>query len=87
MPNSKSALKRMHTSQEANERNRGAKSRLNLTRRKLYAEIESGDATGGQATFREYCSHLDKAVKKGTIKANNASRRKSRAAARLAAIS
>ncbi len=86
MPNTKSALKRMHTSQARNQANRAAKSRLSLTRRQLYEAIDRGDATGSEASFREYCSRLDKAVKSGTIKRNNASRRKSRAAARLAKL-
>jgi ribosomal protein S20 len=62
------------------------KSRIGTTRRRLYEAIGTGDKDGMKKLFQSYCSVLDKAVKKGTIKANNANRRKSRASTRIAAV-
>jgi small subunit ribosomal protein S20 len=76
----------MKTSAESQERNRAVKSRITTTRRKLYEAVAGGNKTEAGRIFGEYCSVLDKAVKQGTIKKNNSSRRKSRAAARLAAL-
>ena len=86
MPNIKSAKKTMRTSEERRQANFAEKSRLTGTRRKFLEAVAGGDKSAGESLFRTYCSHLDKAVKRGTIKANNANRRKSRAAAKLAAI-
>ncbi len=86
MPNTKSAIRWVAKSEERRESGRAVKSQLSSVRRKFYENVAGGDATGGATTFREYCSLLDKAVKKGVIKANNANRRKSRASARLTAI-
>ncbi|MDA1043961.1 MAG: 30S ribosomal protein S20 [Verrucomicrobia bacterium] len=87
MPNTKSARRWMVKSVELRDNGRAVKSQLNSVRRKFYEYVAGGDASGGQTSFREYCSLLDKAVKKGVIKANNANRRKSRASARLSALS
>lgn len=87
MPNTKSAFKEMKTSAIKRDTNRGVKSGLATIRRKFLESVEANDASGSEASFRQYCSDLDKAVKKGVIKPNNASRRKSRAAARLASKS
>jgi small subunit ribosomal protein S20 len=86
MPNNKSAKKRMRTSELDHQANSSAKSRLSSTRRKLTEAIAGRNKEGCDALFRQYCSHLDKAVKRGAVKANNASRNKSRAAASIAAI-
>jgi small subunit ribosomal protein S20 len=86
MPNIKSAVKRMRTSKERQDRNRALKSNINTTRTKLVKALESGDKTQSEALYKEFCSVLDKAAKKGTIQANAASRRKSRMAHRLAAL-
>lgn len=86
MPNTKSAAKRMRTSLENHDRNRTEKSRLGSTRRKLFAALVAGNADESRTLYRIYCSFLDKAVKHGVIMANNASRRKSRAALRIAKL-
>jgi len=83
MANIKSAKKRIKTSAGRQARNRSVKSEVSTTRTKLYAAIEAGDSSKSGELFRLYGSLLDKAVKKGMVKANAASRRKSRAAARL----
>ena len=86
MLNIKSAKKRMRTSEVERVANHATTSRLSLTRRKLLESIAGGDQTASQELFRTYCSRLDKAVKTGVVKANSANRRKSRIAAKLAAL-
>ncbi|MCC6142181.1 MAG: 30S ribosomal protein S20 [Candidatus Hydrogenedentes bacterium] len=83
MPHTKSAAKRMRTSGIKRQTNRAAKSRLASTRRLLLEASAKGDKTKAEEHFRTYCGFLDKAVKQGAIKANNASRHKSRAAVLL----
>lgn len=87
MPNIKSAKKRVKTSEKKRIVNKSAKSAISTIRVKLYKSIADGNKDECVGLMRKYSSLLDKAVKKGTIKANAASRRKSRAAVRLAAIS
>ena len=86
MPNIKSAKKRMKTSAARHEQNKSVKSGLTSQRRKLYEAIAAGEKSSCEELFRVYGSLLDKAAKKGIIKANNAARRKSRAAAKMAAL-
>lgn len=86
MPTTKSAIKWVKTSKQRHDRSKAAKTRITTTRRKLYDAIRSGDKAKCEEVFHKYCSFLDKAVKKGAIKANAASRRKSRATARIASI-
>ena len=86
MPNIKSAKKRMKTSDQNRVANKAVKTRIASTRRKFIETTATGEKAASEAHFREFCSALDKAAKKGVIKANNASRRKSRAAAHLAAM-
>jgi small subunit ribosomal protein S20 len=87
MPNIKSAKKRIKTSAKSAVLNKATKSTITSTRRKLYETVAAGEKDKCAALFSGYCSILDRAVKHGTIKANNASRRKSRAAARIALLS
>ena len=82
----KSAAKRARQYKVRRLSNRGERSLVMTARRRFFDAAEGGDKDKALQEFRVYCSILDKAAKKGGIKANNASRRKSRAAARLAAI-
>lgn len=84
MPNIKSAKKRMKTSEKQHQRNKAVKSRTRSTHKKLLNTLE--DKGAAQQSLNEYFSELDKAVKKGVIKANTAARQKSRAAKKVAAI-
>jgi ribosomal protein S20 len=77
----------MRTSEQRHDANRSARGRLSSTRRRLSEAIAGSDKEGSEALFRQYCAYLDKAVKQGAIKANNASRNKSRAAASMATLS
>ena len=86
MPNIKSAKKRMKTSAERQDRNKTVKTRVASTRRNVLETIASGDKDAATESFRTYCSVLDRAVKKGVVKANTVNRRKSRVSHRLAAM-
>ncbi len=84
MPTTKSAAKRMRTSEVKRTANRADKSRVATVRRQLLAAITAGDKSKSDTLYREYSSLLDRAAKHGSIKPNNASRHKSRMAAQLA---
>jgi len=87
MPNINSAIKRNRQSEKRRSANRSVKSRVQTARTKFFQAVEDGSDPGrAEKHFNAYCSVLDKAAKKGTIKPRSASRRKSRAARKLAAI-
>jgi small subunit ribosomal protein S20 len=86
MPNTNSAKKRLRSSARRTEGNRAARSRIATTRARVVAALDAGDPAQAETTYRAYCTFLDKAVKRGALKANSASRRKSRFARKLAAL-
>ena len=86
MPNIKSAKKRLRTAEKNRVLNKTRRSRVTTTRRKFMEAAAGDDQAAGRQAFNAYCSALDKAVKRGVLLKNNADRRKSRAAKRLAAL-
>ena len=80
MPIIQSARKRQRQAVKRTAGNRSARSRITTVRTKLTAAVESGDRAAAAQAFRQYASCLDRAVKRGAIKAGAADRRKSRAA-------
>ena len=82
MANTKSAEKRIRANAKKAERNRMYRSRVKTMIKKAEQLIFSGQAS--DEAVREACSTLDKAASKGIIHRNNAARRKSRLAAKLA---
>ncbi len=82
MPNIKSAIKRVRTSERDRMRNRATKSAIQSGRQNLLKTI-SGNVAEAETAFRSYCSVLDKAVKRGMVARNTANRRKQRMARRL----
>jgi small subunit ribosomal protein S20 len=82
MANHFSALKRARQTKKRTERNRSARARLRHAVRDLRTTI-SKDATKAKTDMPATVSLIDKAVKKGLIKENTASRFKSRLAHRL----
>jgi len=86
MPNIQSAVKRVKTSEKSRLRNKAVKTKITSVRRKAFDGFETKDKEAATQLFREYCSVLDKAAKKGIIKKNTAIRRKRRSAAKLAAL-
>ena len=86
MPNIKSAEKRARTSSAKHLYNHAIKSDVSSSRKRLLAAVAKGDKVAATAAFALFSSKLDKAAKKGVLDKNNASRRKARAAAKLAAL-
>ena len=83
MPNIKSAIKRAKTSEKSRLRNALEKTQLKTLRKGLLTAAAGAEAPKTMDAYRAFCSGLDKAVKHGIIKKNNATRRKARAAALL----
>jgi len=86
MANHFSALKRARQTETRTTRNRTSKSRLRTELRRLRESLAAGDKAKAQETFRATVSAIDKAIQKGVIHQNTASRYKSRLSARLAAL-
>ena len=86
MANHFSALKRARQTEKRSTRNRTNRSRLRGALRELRESLAKGDKTTAAQTFRETVSALDKAIQKGVIHENTASRYKSRLSARLNAL-
>lgn len=76
MANIKSAIKRAELNTVANERNSKQKSAMRTA-------IKKFETAPSDETFRAASSAIDRAKTKGLIKANKASRDKSRLAAKL----
>lgn len=83
MPIIKSAKKRMRTSEISRVRNKAVKTNVASMKKKLLEVMAEGDKEKACKSFKEYCSVLDKAVKKGIVKDNTANRNKSRMALHL----
>ncbi len=77
MAHTKSALKRLRTSQQANLRNRIRTSELKTLEKKLRAAVAAGEAAGAAELAKRFSSRLDKAAKVGTIHANRVANKKS----------
>ena len=80
MPHTKSAWKRMRTSEVARLANRAARSTISKAKKAVVAAAAGGDVQKKAQTLRAFFSVVDKAAKKGVITSNTASRKKSRAA-------
>jgi small subunit ribosomal protein S20 len=83
MANHFSALKRARQTEKRTIRNRANTSRLRNALRQLRESLAKGDKQGADQIFRQTVSALDKAVQKGVLHENTASRYKSRLNARL----
>ena len=86
MANHFSALKRARQTERRTTRNRANTSRLRSQLRDLRETITKGDKAAAQQMYRETVSALDKAIQKGTLHENTASRYKSRLGARVAGM-
>ena len=83
MANHYSALKRARQTDTRTTRNRANKSRLRTSLRQLREAIAGGDANAVKTSFSGTVSLLDKAVQKGVLHKNTASRYKARLSARV----
>ena len=83
MPNHKSAIKRVRQNETKREINRGNRSRVRTAIKKLRSAMSTGTAKDAQDLLPLTVSQIDKAVQKGVIHRNAASRYKSRLTARV----
>jgi small subunit ribosomal protein S20 len=86
MANHFSALKRARQTTKRTARNRANTSQLRSSLRDLRETMAKGDKNAAETTFRQTVSALDKAIQKGVLHENTASRYKSRLSARLKAM-
>jgi small subunit ribosomal protein S20 len=86
MANHFSALKRARQTEKRTVRNRSNTSQLRTSLRDLRESLTKGDKKAAEETFRNTVSALDKAIQKGVLHENTASRYKSRLSARLKAL-
>jgi small subunit ribosomal protein S20 len=86
MANHFSALKRARQTERRTTRNRSNTSRLRTHLREMREAIAKGDKAAAEQTYRQTVSVLDKAIQKGSLHENTASRYKSRLGARVTAM-
>ncbi|PYX83297.1 MAG: 30S ribosomal protein S20 [Acidobacteria bacterium] len=86
MANHFSALKRARQTEKRTARNRANRSRLRTALRQLRESLAKGDKQSAEQVFRQTVSALDKAIQKGVLHDNTASRYKSRLSVRLNAL-
>jgi small subunit ribosomal protein S20 len=84
--NHPSALKRHRQSEKRRLRNRAIKTRLRHLVREVRGAVASGDADSANKRLALAVHALDKAVTKGVLQRNNASRRISRLAHSVASL-
>jgi small subunit ribosomal protein S20 len=86
MANHHSALKRARQTERRTARNRANTSSLRTQLRELRETIAKGDKAAAEQKYRQTVSALDKAIQKGTLHENTASRYKSRLGTRVGAM-
>ncbi|NHM30382.1 30S ribosomal protein S20 [Neobacillus terrae] len=86
MPNIKSAIKRVKTSEDRNAQNTTAKSAMRTAVKKADAAVVNNDSAVAKEVFAEAARKLDKAAAKGLIHKNAAARKKSRLAKKINAL-
>ncbi|MFO8059896.1 MAG: 30S ribosomal protein S20 [Bacillota bacterium] len=77
MPKSRSAVKRVRTSEERRLRNKRVKSRIKSSIRKFMETLKGGDEEEIELQLRQAVSNIDRGVSKGVIHRNQAARKKS----------
>lgn len=82
----KSTIRRARQSEKRRLLNRGTLSTVKGLVKKVEAAVTAKNADGAKASFREAASALSKAVTKGVLKRNTASRRISRLALKVNAL-
>lgn len=87
MANHPSALKRHRQSEKRHQRNQAIKTRLRHLVRDVRTALSARDREAATKTFARAARALDKAVTKGVLHRNSASRRISRLAAAVNALS
>ena len=87
MANSKSAKKRVIVAERNRVRNQAVKTRVKTMAKKVLATVEDQNLEAAKAALSIAYKELDKAVTKGIIKKNTASRKKARLAAKVNSLS
>ena len=85
MANTRSARKRIKTSEKRRQRNRAVRSQVRSAVKTARA-VEPSQGAEGRAAIQEAIRSLDKAVSRGVIHRNTAARRKSTLARLLALV-
>lgn len=83
MANSKSAKKRVLINERNRVRNQAIKTRVKTMTKKVLAAVETADVEAAKAALTVAFKEFDKAVTKGVLKKNTASRKKSRLAVKV----
>ena len=83
MANSKSAKKRVIVAERNRVRNQAVKTRVKTMAKKVLATVEDQNLEAAKTALSIAYKELDKAVTKGIIKKNTASRKKARLAAKV----
>ncbi len=83
MPNIKSAIKRVKTSEKRRLRNASQKSALRTAVKAVEVAVANNDVENAKAALLTATKKLDKAVTKGLIHRNAADRKKSRLAKKI----
>lgn len=86
MAHSKSAKKRVIVAERNRERNQAVKSRVKTMLKRVLVAVETKEVEAANAALSVAYKELDKAVSKGIMKKNTASRRKARLAAKVNAL-
>jgi small subunit ribosomal protein S20 len=82
----KSAKKRIRQNEKRRSRNRHGRSTLRTAIKKVEKSVETEQAEQAQVSLRQAVKRLDKAVNKGLLHRNNASRRVSRLTRKVKAL-
>ena len=86
MAHSKSAKKRVVIAERNRVRNQAIKSRIKTMIKKVLVAVEAKEVETAKAALSIAYKELDKAVTKGVLKKNTASRKKSRLTAKVNAL-
>jgi small subunit ribosomal protein S20 len=86
MPNIKSAIKRVKTSEARNAQNTMAKSAMRTAVKKAEAAVTLNDTATAKEAYATAASSLDKAAAKGLIHKNAAARKKARLMKKINAL-
>ncbi len=86
MANSKSAVKRIRTSERRRLHNRPYRSAARTLVKKAELAIQAGDQAAAQTAVIQAVSMLDRIATKGIVHRNNAARRKARLMAKFNAV-
>ena len=86
MAHSRSTKKRVLVAERNRERNQAVKSRVKTMTKKVLTTVDTKDVEAAKAALSVAYKELDKAVSKGIMKKNTASRKKARLAAKVNAL-